>query len=239
MSQSSYDALKAHFESQPHLADKTNLIEKFQILTRHMLAANETMNLTAIKDEGEIILKHYIDSLSLLKYLEIPQNSSLIDIGSGAGFPALPLGIVRGDLSISVLDSTAKKVRYVEGAAKLLGISINGISARAEEAARTTELRCSYDFAVARGVANLAVLCELCLPFVRQSGIFAAMKSGEYIQELEGAKKCIQTLGCTLEDVKEYTIGDMRRSLIIIKRTQPIPAKYPRAYANIVKSPIK
>ena len=160
--------------------------EKLFELTQIMLEVNKTMNLTAITDIDAIIVKHYVDSLTVSRY--IPQNSSVIDIGCGAGFPCLPLAIYREDLTITALDSTAKRIKYIDDTAKKLGITnIIPIAARAEELAKNTDYREKFDVATARAVAALPVLTELCLPFVKKKTAKKKklMRAPEFIQTLK------------------------------------------------------
>lgn len=179
---------------------------KFFALTEHMLEVSKTMNLTAIKEERAIILRHYADSLTVGGFL--PQGSKVIDIGCGAGFPCLPLAICRPDLEITALDSTEKRIRYVNETARLLGLTnIKGIAARAEDAAKTP-LRESFDVALARAVAELPVLSELCIPFVRPNGKFIAMKATRAGEELAAAERAIRRLGGSVTSTHEITLED-------------------------------
>ncbi len=211
-------------------------------LTERMLSVNEQFNLTAITDPDRIIFLHYIDCL--LEAALFPLGASVIDVGCGAGFPSLPLAICRPDLKITALDSTAKRVTYVEETAALLGLTnIKTVTARAEEAARLPELREGFDCATARAVAALPVLCELCLPFVKQGGAFIAMKGKNAKAELAAAKGAIQTLGATLEGVVDTPITDFAgevfaRGTVLLRKKSATPALYPRAYAKIVKKPL-
>lgn len=211
---------------------------KFEQLTRHMLEVNARMNLTAITDPAQIVWKHYIDSLCLLAMGELPQHSRVIDVGSGAGFPALPLAIMRSDLRVTALDSTAKKARYIGETAVALGVNVKTMAARAEEAGRDPDTRHRYDIAVARGVSAMGVLSELCLPLVKVGGAFLAMKGPEVAAELEEAARGIELLGGKVENTHEYEIGGYARSLVVIRKVHLTPALYPRAYAQITKSPL-
>lgn len=212
----------------------------FYELTEHMLEISKTMNLTAIKEEKAIILRHYVDSLSVADFL--PENAKIIDVGCGAGFPCLPLAICRPDLRITALDSTEKRIRYVNDTAKLLNLpNLTGISARAEEAGRGS-LREAFDAATARAVADLPVLSELCLPFVRQGGVFLAMKAARAPEELEKAKTAIRRLGGSVQNTHNISlVGEEEpesRVIIEIQKTAHTPAEFPRAYAKIVKKPL-
>ncbi len=214
---------------------------RFHALTEHMLEINKSMNLTAIKDERGIVLRHYADSLTVEPFL--PQNASLIDVGCGAGFPCLPLGICRPDLAITALDSTEKRIHYVRETAKMLEIpGFSAIAARAEEAGHNAAFREQFDVCTARAVAALPVLAELCLPFVRLGGTFIAMKAAKGAAELQEAARGIKRLGG--EVIASHTVllhgeaGDEARILVEIKKVRPTPAELPRPYAKICKKPL-
>lgn len=230
--------------------------EKFLNLTDIMLAVNEHMNITAITDIREIILRHYADSLLLLS-AGIDENSVLCDIGCGGGFPCLPLAVARGDLRITGIDSTGKKVDYVSETARKLGLeNLRAYASRAEELClpqpHTTKgmrgkifsLRETADVVTARAVAALPVLSELCIPFAKVGGRFIAMKSKSADEELSAASSAIEKLGGRVEDVKKLTLKgsgadeDMSRTLIVIRKVSPTPEKYPRQYSQIKKKPL-
>ena len=216
--------------------------QKLYALTARMLEVNKTMNLTAIKDEKAIILKHYVDSITISPY--IPQNSTIIDIGCGAGFPSLPLAVFRPDVKITALDGTAKRIAYVNETAKYLGLTnLTAISARAEELALTKEYRECFDIVTARAVASLPVLCELCLPYVKLGGSFVAMKSKQADDELAASRKCIEICGGgeprkISSDLKSDNEENDQRSLIIVPKIKETPKNYPRHYSKISKKPL-
>ena len=219
-------------------------IEKFFRLTEILLTENEKYNLTAIKEVDKIILLHYADSLMAAELF--PTGASVIDVGCGAGFPSIPLAICRPDLKITAMDSTAKKVNYVSMVSDELSLGITAVSARAEEISKAgtpDTLRESFDCATARAVADLCVLTELCLPFVRKNGAFIVMKGKNGLTELDNAKKAITTLGGHVTAVSEFVLKDKngeenaRVSAKIVKERKT-PAEYPRAYAQIHKKPI-
>ncbi len=216
-------------------------IEKFILLTDYMLAENTKYNLTAIKDVEKIIPLHYTDSVMLSRYLT--DGASLIDVGCGAGFPTLPLAILRPDLKITALDATAKKVAYVSSAAKICGIdNVTAICGRAEEIAKT-ELREGFDFASARAVAELRVLSELCIPFVKKDGYFIAMKGKNGMEEYQNAKNAIFRMGGVTEEKIPYEIktdGEnfAERYIFKIRKATPTGKEYPRSFAQISKKPL-
>lgn len=223
------------------LLDDTR-IDTFFRLTEHMLTVNEQFNLTAIREPMRVILLHYIDSLLGARFF--PEGATVIDVGCGAGFPSLPLAIVRPDLRITALDSTAKRVNYVKETADMLGLTnLSPLVARAEDAARDARLRDGFDCATARAVAALPVLSELCLPFVRVGGRFVAMKGKGGREELDAAKNAIFLLGGKTEAFEDTPIlapdGEtFAHTTVLIRKTAPTAAKYPRAYGKIVKAPL-
>ena len=210
-------------------------------LTKIMLEVNKVMNLTAITDEDAIIVKHYADSLTVSKY--IPDGASVIDVGCGAGFPCLPLAIFREDLTITALDSTAKRIRYIDDTAKKLGITnIIPIAARAEELAKQSDYRERFDIATARAVAALPVLSELCLPFVKIGGSFVSMKASQGEQEALEAKNAICLCAGSIASVNKLSLVSNQfsedRTVIVIDKVSSTPSKYPRHYSQIVKKPL-
>ena len=215
--------------------------KKFHELCEHMLQVNQSMNLTAIKEPRAVILLHFADSLTIEPFL--PHGASLIDVGCGAGFPSLPLAICRPDLKILSLDSTEKRIRYVEQTAKMLGCdNLRATAARAEEAANAPALREKFDVCTARAVAALPVLSELCLPFVKKGGHFLAMKAKRAGEEWESAKAAVKKLGGTLKATHEIILKDEEeqdtRTVFEIQKTGATPKEYPRRYAQILKKPL-
>ena len=214
---------------------------KLYNLTQIMLEVNKSMNLTAITDENAIIVKHYVDSLTVSKY--IPVNATVIDVGCGAGFPCLPLAIFREDLKITALDATAKRIRYIENTAKELKLTnIFPIAARAEDLAKTSDYRESFDVATARAVASLPVLSELCLPFVKKGGLFVSMKASQGEQELALSKNAISLCGGTFVSLDSISLeldGMLEpRSIISVRKSSSTPIKYPRHFSQISKKPL-
>lgn len=216
--------------------------EKFYTLTVRMLQENEKYNLTAIKEPDKIILNHYADCAIMAKKLNT--GATVIDIGCGAGFPTLPLAIIRGDLKITAVDSTAKRVNYVAESARLLGLeNVRCEVMRAEDGGKSPELREKFDYATARAVAEMRILTELCLPFVKIGGEMVAMKGKSAEYELSDAKRAIATLGggdVRIESISLTNGKDepLSHPLISIKKKQKTPASYPRVYAQISKKPL-
>ena len=217
-----------------------DLIEKLEIYAKELKEWNEKINLTAITDDEGIALKHFIDSLMLLKYVDIPENSKIIDVGTGAGFPGLVIAAARPDVEVTLLDSTGKKLRVVNDIGEKMGLSNYEIlNMRAEEAGQKKEYREGFDFATARAVAELRVLSEYCLPFVKQNGYFISMKGALADEEIENAANALKTLSGKIEEKFSFNLCDAgERNIIKIKKISQIPTKYPRVSAQIAKKPL-
>ncbi len=212
-------------------------IEMFDKYASLLVEWNGKFNLTAIKDPDGIVIKHFVDSLIVLSENRI--EGSLIDVGTGAGFPGLPLLIASDNLDVTFLDSTGKKIKFIETVLDELGLFADTVNARAEEAARDEFLRESFDFATARAVSNLRDLSEYCLPFVKVGGKFISMKSAKTEEEISDAKEAIKVLGGEIYKVNSFELADCgERTLIFVKKVRPTPTKYPRNYSQIIKNPI-
>ena len=212
--------------------------DRLVLLTEILLCENEKYNLTAITEPSEIALSHYADSALLSSYIK--GGARVCDVGCGAGFPTLPLAILRPDLTFLAVDSTAKRIAYVENTARELGLTnVGAVCARAEELS-LTDRRESFDYVTARAVAALPVLTELCLPLVKVGGQFLAMKGRNAKFELTESKRAIATLGGRLNRLDELTLvggaEDALHPVIVVDKVTKCPDKYPRAYAKIVKS---
>ena len=217
------------------------IMEKFYLLTVRMLEENEKYNLTAITDPDKIILNHYADCCTLASRLK--KGASVIDVGCGAGFPSLPLAIVRPDLKILAVDSTAKRVSYVSETAEMLGLTnLRAEVMRAEDGGKNPEYREKFDYATARAVAEMRVLSELTLPFVKVGGQLVAMKGKNAEFELSGAKKAIATLGGRGAKCEEITLKGgaevLTHPLIIVDKKEKTPVSFPRPFAQISKKPL-
>ena len=204
-----------------------------------LIKTNSRMNLTAITDENGIILKHFVDCASISKY--IPLNSSMIDIGCGAGFPSLPISILREDVRVVAIDSTNKKIDFIDLVSKELDIkNIYPKCVRAEDFAK--EARESFDIATSRAVAKLSVLDELCLPFVKVGGSFIAMKSSKGGEEHREAESGLKILGGKLNHKEVLTLsfcGDsIEREIFVFEKDKSTPSAYPRNYSQISKKPL-
>ena len=215
--------------------------EQFYRFTLHLAKVNEVTNLTAIRSLPDMIDKHLTDSLMIAPY--IPQNTKVLDIGCGPGFPSVPLAIARPDLKIVSLDSTAKKIAFVQESADLIGLSnLFALSGRAEDI-KTRQTLGKFDVVVSRAVARLNILSELALPYVKIGGMLAAMKGAKAEEELNEAKHSLSVLGkCDAELISTpLTLqnGEVEtRYLILCKKTAETPAQYPRAFGAILKKPL-
>lgn len=197
---------------------------------------NEKINLTAITDPLEIIEKHFIDSLTIMTYIK--DNQNLIDIGTGAGFPGIPLNIVNSKMNITLLDSLNKRIIFLNEVIKELDLeNIKAIHSRAED--YNKENREKFDIAVSRAVANMSTLVEYLLPYVKIGGICICMKGPNIEDELSNSKKAIKLLGGEIEEIKNFNIGENERNIIIIRKKEKTPTKFPRKAGMPTKEPIK
>lgn len=200
---------------------------------------NEKINLTAITEPKEIILKHFVDSLTIAKYIE--EGKTIIDMGTGAGFPGIPLKIYRNDVKVVLADSLNKRIKFLNEVIEKLQLkNIETIHCRAEELGKNKEYREKFDYATSRAVANLSTLSEYLLPFVKLNGSGIFMKTMEIDEELENAKKAIKILGGRIEKVDKFEIpeSDLGRSIIIVKKEKQTPSKYPRKPGTPAKEPL-
>jgi 16S rRNA (guanine527-N7)-methyltransferase len=203
-----------------------NEFEKYQDL---LLEWNEKINLTAITEENDIIIKHFVDSLTIAKYFK--DNDKIIDVGTGAGFPGIPLKIANKTLKVTLLDSLNKRIVYLNDVIEKIGLlNVETIHGRAEELSRNVKYREQYDVVTARAVANLKTLSEYCIPFIKVGGYFVCMKGANIEEEMLVAKDHISELGCKIEEVIEFELPktDMKRNIIIMKKRKNTDKKYPR-----------
>ena len=213
---------------------------KFERYYELLVDWNTRMNLTAITEPEAVAVKHFCDSLLLLKAVDIPSGGRIADIGTGAGFPAIPVGIARPDVSLLLVDSLQKRVGFLQAVCEELSLNADCVHARAEEYAHVSSDRESCDATCARAVAELRVLCEYCIPFVKIGGVFAALKGPEIEDEIEAAMPAIRELGGEFVEQKQFTLPDgAKRSIVVIQKISQSPTKYPRSQAKILKSPLK
>ena len=222
-----------------HLINE-EMIRKFHELTKIMVETNKVMNITALTTEDKIIPLHYADCVKVSEM--IPVGAKVIDVGCGGGFPLLPLAIVRPDLDLTGLDSTEKKIRYVQNTANQLGLRIHAISARAENLAKDLNHREQYDISISRAVARLNLLDELCIPFTKVGGEFIALKGAAGIDEKQEAEIGIQRLGGQIKESPKYDLFTAteteKRFIIRVSKIQSTPKEFPRAFGAIKKRPL-
>ena len=215
-------------------------IFRFDKYMRIVLEWNEKINLTSITDENEFIIKHFYDSLTLLRALDIKEGARIIDVGTGAGFPGIPLKIARPDIELTLLDSLNKRLVFLQdNVLTSLDITAEIIHGRAEDISKQSEYRERFDFAVSRAVANLSSLSEYCIPFVKVGGIFTSMKGPESSEEIKQAANAIKLLGGKVDMVENLILPDgSGRSIIAIDKIKATPDKYPRRGVKISKNPL-
>ncbi len=219
--------------------DETAL-ERLDRYSAELVRVNAHLNLTAITESSDILYKHWLDSLSVLRYVQPKSGARCIDVGTGAGFPGVALLIARPDLQMTLLDSTRKKLAFIGDTLDLIGLSAETLHLRAEEAGQTAAYREQFDLVTARAVANLRELCEYCLPFLKIGGTFAAMKSVRTETEIAEAQNAVRLLGGSIDSVHTFTLQNAgERTLILIKKISHTPSKYPRPSAKIAKQPLK
>lgn len=209
------------------------LYEKLDIYAEFLVSYNEKVNLTAITEPSEILRKHFIDSLMLLKYADIPENSSLIDVGTGAGFPSVPVKLYRPDIRLTVLDSLNKRVIFLRELCDKLGIEAEFIHGRAEDISKMPEYREKFDFSCARAVAGMPLLSELCVPFIKVGGSFFALKGPN--EDISLGEKAVRILGGEISEIIEYELFDEQRRIAAVKKISHTPPKYPRNSSQIKK----
>ena len=214
-------------------------IEKFYKYMNLLIEWNEKINLTAITEPKEIIIKHFIDSLTVLK--DIKGKNTLVDVGTGAGFPGIPLKIMDEEIKITLLDSLNKRINFLNEVINQLDLkNVETIHSRVEEAGKNKKYRESFDIATARAVANLSTLSEYMLPLVKVGGKSICMKGSEVSEELKNSKKAISILGGEIESIDNFKLpkSDMMRNIVIIKKVKNTPSKYPRKAGTPSKEPI-
>ena len=210
-----------------------DVYNKLEIYAEFLVEYNEKVNLTAITDGGEILVKHFLDSILLLKYCDLPDGSTLIDVGTGAGFPSVPMKIFRPDLKITLLDSLNKRIVFLQELCSKLEIDAEFFHNRAEECGKDEDLREKFDVATARAVANLGLLSEFCIPFVKIGGRFLSMKGPS--EDIKLGENAVKILGGKISDDIHYDLeGDLRR-IVVVEKISQTPTKYPRNSGQIKK----
>lgn len=216
-------------------------LNKFLIFYKMLIERNKVMNLTSITEFEEVVTKHFLDSLSIVRTVELNHEKKILDLGTGAGFPGIPLKIVFPELDMVLMDSLNKRVLFLEDVISVLELSnIIAVHGRAEEMARKPKYREQFDLCVSRAVANLSSLSEYCIPFVKKNGLFISYKSGEIDDEVHMAKKAVQQLGGEIQQVEKFMLTgtDVSRSFVIIQKKNQTPKLYPRKAGMPTKKPI-
>ena len=241
----SYDLTKfKHGLEELNITLTDEQIEQFLQYYEMLVEKNKVMNLTGITEYEEVIQKHFLDSLSLIRVIPdiASQKLTVIDLGTGAGFPGIPLKMAFPELEVTLMDSLNKRILFLQEVIDALGLKkVSAVHGRAEEMASNATHRQQYDLCVSRAVSNLAVLTEYCLPFVKKGGLFVSYKSADSDAEIQEGKKAISILGGKLTSVDKFQLpdSDLRRALVCIKKVKDTPKKYPRKAGTPAKLPLK
>ena len=215
-------------------------LDKFKKYMELLLEWNEKINLTAITEEDEVILKHFIDSMTVLKYID--DNDCIVDVGTGAGFPGIPVSIANDNVNVTLVDSLNKRINFLQEVISEINLTnIEAIHSRAEEFGQNKEYREKYDISVSRAVANLTVLVEYLLPLVKVGGKCICMKGSDVEEEISNAKFAIKELGGKIEKIDTFCLPgtDIKRNIIVIRKEKETPKKYPRKSGTPSKQPLK
>ena len=217
-------------------------LDQFELFYNMLIETNKSMNLTAITDEDEVIEKHFIDSLSCRRVMDMTKVKTCIDVGTGAGFPGIPLKIVYPEIQFVLVDSLNKRINFLNEVCTALDLkNVELIHSRAEDLAKNKSYRENFDKSVSRAVANLTTLAEYDLPFIKKGGQMIAMKGFEIDEELQNAEKAINILGGKIKEVNKFTLidTDNKRSIVVIDKVKPTPKQFPRKAGKPLKEPIK
>ena len=239
MSYEEFKMLLFQYAKKLEIVLSENYVKKFYEYMLLLLEWNEKINLTSITDEKDIVLKHFVDSITICKY--IPKNAKLLDVGTGAGFPGIPVKIVRDDIEVVLLDSLNKRILFLDDVIDKLDMkNIQAVHGRAEEFGRNKDFRQSFDVVTSRAVANMAVLSEYLIPFSKLGGKCVIMKGADFEEELNNSKKAIKVLGGKINSVDEFVLpaSDMKRTIVVVDKVGDTPKQYPRKAGTPAKKPI-
>ena len=234
-----FSDLMIEYGKEIHIVFTEEQLQKFYQYMNLLIEWNRKINLTTIIEPEEIILKHFVDSIIISKYIE--NDLKVIDVGTGAGFPGIPLKIIRGDLDIVLLDSLNKRINFLNEVIKVLQLkNVYSIHARVEEFAKNKKYRESFDIVTSRAVANMSTLSEYMLPLSKVGGRMIAMKGPDFKDEITNSKKALNILGGEIEKIDEYQLPktDIRRSVILIRKIKSTPQKFPRKPGTPAKEPL-
>lgn len=214
-------------------------MQQFLAYYEMLVETNKVMNLTTITEFDEVIEKHFLDSLSLVRVYDLRREVKIFDMGTGAGFPGVPLKIAFPEIDLVLADSLNKRIKFLQDVIERLGLKkINAVHARAEELGKNKDYREKFDLCVSRAVANLASLSEYCIPFVNEGGMFISYKSGEIEDEVEQSKKAVSILGGSISQVYKFDLYEQKRSFVLIQKKKKTPKAYPRKAGTPTKLPL-
>lgn len=214
-------------------------MQQFLAYYEMLVETNKVMNLTTITEFDEVIEKHFLDSLSLIRVYDLRREVKILDMGTGAGFPGVPLKIAFPEIDLVLADSLNKRIKFLQDVIERLGLKkINAVHARAEELGKNKDYREKFDLCVSRAVANLASLSEYCIPFVNEGGMFISYKSGEIEDEVEQSKKAVSILGGSISQVYKFDLYEQKRSFVLIQKKKKTPKAYPRKAGTPTKLPL-
>lgn len=215
-----------------------NMLTQFEQYAALLVEWNQKMNLTTITEPRQIAVKHFWDSLLTLQAFDIPKNARVIDVGTGAGFPGVPIKVARPDIELTLLDSLQKRLTFLDALTKEIGVNADIFHSRAEDAANLVAFRETFDIAVSRAVAPLNVLLEYCLPFVKVGGVFVALKGSKAQLELGSAENALKVLNGEVFKVENFNLDGEERNIVIIKKVSALDSAYPRCSAKIKRNPL-